>query len=102
MFIAKRSALVIGGLGLAACLALGFTLAAPARRPAPAPPPRPEPIAGGDVSALSAAPPLLFRHTGLGSNGRRLSIASIENPDAPFGVTGLTCDRIAYASSRGI
>jgi hypothetical protein len=98
----NRTVLVIGGLALAAVLAIGFTLASPARRAAAPPPPRPEPLAGGDVAALAAAPHLLFRHAGLGANARRLSLASIENPDAPFGVTDLKCDRIAYAAGRGI
>jgi hypothetical protein len=97
----NRTVLVIGGLALAAFLAIGFTLASPARR-APPPPPRPEPLAGGDVGSLASQPHLLFRHTGLGANARRLSVASIANPDAPFGVTDLKCDRVAYAAGRGI
>jgi hypothetical protein len=31
-----------------------------------------------------------------------LSVASIENPDAPFGITDMKCDRVAYAAGRGI
>jgi hypothetical protein len=97
----NRTVLVGGGLALAAFLAIGFTLASPARRAAP-PPPRPEPVAGGEVAALSSAPHLLFRHTGLGANARRLSVASIASPDAPFGVTDIKCDRVAYVAGRGI
>jgi hypothetical protein len=98
----NRTVLVSGGLALAAFLAIGFTLASPARRGAAPPPPRPEPVAGGDVTSLASQPHLLFRHTGLGANARRLSVASIANPDAPFGVTPMTCDRVAYAAGRGI
>jgi hypothetical protein len=97
----NRTMLVSGGLALAAFLAIGFTLASPARRATPAPP-RPEPVPGGDVARLASAPHVLFRHTGLGAHARRLGVASIENPDAPFGVTDLKCDRVAYAAGRGI
>src|SRR5919198_2998534 len=97
----NRTVLVSGGLALAAFVVLGVTLASPSRRAAPAPP-RPEPVAGGDVTALASRPHLLFRHAGLGANARRLSVASIEDPDAPFGVTSLQCDRVAYAVGRGI
>jgi hypothetical protein len=51
----NRTILVSGGLALAAFLAIGFTLASPARRATPAPP-RPEPVAGGDVGRLASAP----------------------------------------------
>src|SRR4051812_42862975 len=97
----NRTMLVSGGLALAAFLAIGFTLASPARRATPAPP-RPEPVPGGDVARLASAPHVLFRHTGLGAHARRLGVASIENPDAPFGVTDLKCDRVAYAAGHGI
>ncbi len=101
MATANRTVLVVGGLALAAALVLGFTIARPARHNEP-PPPRPEPSGGGDLATLSAAPHLLFRHTGLGENARRLSVASLENPDAPYASTSLECDRIAFSEGRGI
>jgi hypothetical protein len=51
---------------------------------------------------LTAAPHILFRHTGLNENARRLSVASLDNPDAPYAATPLECDRIAFAGDHGI
>ena len=95
-----RTVIVGGVLALAACAVVAFTLA-PASRHEP-PPPRPEPSAGGDLSALTSAPHLLFRHAGRDANYRKLSAASLADPDRPYAATGLTCERLAYAAGRGI
>jgi hypothetical protein len=97
----NRTVLVVGGLALAATVALGFTIARPSR-PEPAPPPRAEPAGTGDVSALAAAPHILFRHAGLSENARRMSVASLADPDAPYAATPLECDRISFKAKRGI
>ncbi len=98
----NRTVLIVGGLALAASVVLGFTIVKPSRSMPAAPPPRPEPLGTGDISALAAAPHLLFRHTGLSENARRMSLASLADPDAPYAATALECDRISFAARRGI
>jgi hypothetical protein len=51
-----------------------------------------------DLSALRAAPHLVFRNTALGDKYGLVAVTPLTNPDGPRAMTGASCDRI-YATT---
>jgi hypothetical protein len=60
---------------------------------------------GGSASVLATPPTgprLMFRDTALGDSYGKLALAPLAAPDGPHFVSSLDCERVYYASGRGI
>jgi len=55
-----------------------------------------------DIAAMAARPHLLFRSTGSGPDFGGLAMAALEAPEGARQMLGLTCQRVSYASGRGL
>lgn len=68
-----------------------------ARPPQGAPRARP-----ADIAKMAAQPHLLFRHTGSGPDFSALAMTSLDAPDGPRLMLGVTCQRVSFASGHGL
>jgi hypothetical protein len=102
MRAATQTRLVIAGLAIAAAIVLAFVLARPAGPAAPAPGHADPAIPVVDVAGVAAAPHFLFRHVTVDANYNHLTLAPLDNPNARRAVTGLQCERVAFAAGHGI
>jgi hypothetical protein len=94
----RAAPLVSGRLAAAACLAVAVVASSLSLRSS----------GTGATPAITEAvgllggPHVLFRHTIVDQDYGKLSIASLANPAGQRLPLGLSCDRVAYASERGI
>jgi hypothetical protein len=100
----SSSRVLLFGLLCAVCIlgAVGYAALAAARSPFSRAEPGIAASTPGTLALPADSPSILFRSTALDPQYGQVVLAPLDDPTRPYGLTGLQCDRVYFAASRGL